>query len=123
VFEHHTGLLDAQKMDRLLLKLANGSISNEEVYNDSGHGAFAGEAERLNLEAEDFGVIVTGPRRNLMYKSALRPYFATPFGDMMLSGCFGLLASTAELLPDLSERIWASLTGRGGTGAPPWEAD
>jgi hypothetical protein len=30
----------------------------------------------------------------------LRPYFAVPFGDMMIAGCFGLLAATAEVLPD-----------------------
>ncbi len=123
VFEHHTGLLDVQKLDRLLLALADGSIKNEEVYNDSGHGAFVGESEPLKLGPNGTGVTVTGPRRNLMNSSTLSPYFATPFGDMMLSGCFGLLASTAELLPDLSGPIWSSLMGRGGSGTPPWETD
>ncbi len=123
VFEHHTGLLDVQKLDRLLLALADGSIKNEEVYDDSGHGAFVGEAEPLKLGPNGTGVTVTGPRRNLMNSSTLSPYFATPFGDMMLSGCFGLLASTAELLPELSGPIWSSLMGRGGSGTPPWETD
>jgi uncharacterized protein (DUF1786 family) len=123
VFEHHTGLLDVQKLDHLLLSLANGSIRNEEVYKDSGHGAFVGEAEPLKLGPDGTGVTVTGPRRNLMTSSTLSPYFATPFGDMMLSGCFGLLASTAELLPELSGPIWSSLMGRGGSGTPPWETD
>jgi len=56
-----------------------------------------------------------------MADSTLKPYFATPFGDMMLAGCFGLLASTAELLPNLTEPIIASMKGYGGSGTPPWE--
>lgn len=38
----------------------------------------------------------------------LRPYFAVPFGDMMIAGCFGLLAATAEVMPNLAE---ITLTG------------
>ena len=39
---------------------------------------------------------------------------------MMITGCFGLLAATAEVLPDLAEPILASLKDAGG-GRPPWE--
>jgi hypothetical protein len=73
------------------------------------------------LEADDFGVAVTGPRRSLLAGSRLRPHFAVPFGDMMLAGCFGLLAATADVLPELGETIRRSLSGAGGSGAPPWE--
>lgn len=52
----------------------------------------------------------------------LRPYFATPFGDMMITGCFGLLAATAEVLPDLSETIYGSLRSGSGRGVAPWDA-
>jgi len=40
---------------------------------------------------------------------------------MMIAGCFGLLAATADLLPELGEGIRASLRGAGGSGTPPWE--
>ena len=53
--------------------------------------------------------------------SNLQPYYAAPFGDMMLSGCFGLLAATADLLPEYQAEIHSSLSGKGGTGTPPWE--
>jgi hypothetical protein len=57
----------------------------------------------------------------MMLSSSLRPYFAAPFGDMMITGCFGLLAAVADLMPDLAEPIRASLSGAGGSGTPPWE--
>jgi len=44
-----------------------------------------------------------------------------PVGDMMISGCFGLLAAIADRLPELSEPIWRSLR-EAGVGAAPWEA-
>jgi hypothetical protein len=78
------------------------------------------EALPLNEEG-DFGVVVTGPRRAMLRGSALRPYFAVPFGDMMLAGCIGLLAALADLVPELSEPVRASLHGQGGSGTPPWE--
>jgi hypothetical protein len=53
--------------------------------------------------------------------SVLRPYFATPFGDMMIAGCFGLLAATADLLPEFAETIYASLNGERGRGVAPWD--
>ncbi len=72
---------------------------------------------------DDFGVVVTGPRRAMMADSTLRPYFATPFGDMMLVGCFGLLRATADIMPELAEPILASLAGKSGFGTAPWDID
>ena len=55
--------------------------------------------------------------------SRLRPYFPAPFGDMMITGCFGLLAAVADLHPEFGDPIRASLAGGGGRGTPPWEID
>ena len=52
----------------------------------------------------------------------LKPYFATPFGDMMVAGCFGLLAATADVIPELGQIIYRSLQGKGGRGVAPWDA-
>jgi len=124
VFEHHTGLLDLPKLEGLLEALADGNLSHEDVFGDHGHGALIYHQERLPLmEGDTFGVVVTGPRRKMMRPSSLRPYFAAPFGDMMIAGCFGLLAATADVLPELGEPIRESLSGTGSSGTPPWEAD
>jgi uncharacterized protein (DUF1786 family) len=122
VFEHHTGLIDLPKLESLLKALANGSLAHADVFGDHGHGALIYHSQPLPLnDDQDFGVVVTGPRRNLMRGSSLRPYFAVPFGDMMIAGCFGLLAATAELLPDLGEAIRASFSG-GASSVAPWDA-
>lgn len=121
VFEHHTGLLDMCKLEDLLIALAEGSLTHEHIFGDHGHGALIYESLPLDLGQGDYGVVVTGPRRNMLLASRLRPYFAVPFGDMMIAGCFGLLAAVADVLPSLAGPIRASLNGTGGSGTPPWE--
>ncbi len=109
LFEHHTGLLDLPRLEVLLGRLADGSLKRADVFDDHGHGALIYDPEPLPLDQSGYGVVVTGPRRNLLRGSSLRPYFAVPFGDMMISGCFGLLAAVADRLPELSEPIRSSL--------------
>lgn len=123
LFEHHTGLIDGKKLDGLLEKLASGELKHNDVFDDQGHGALVYHSQPLDLTEGDFGVVVTGPRRGLMASSRLRPYFAVPFGDMMISGCFGLLAAVADIFPELGEPVRRSLTQAGGIGRPPWEMD
>jgi hypothetical protein len=76
----------------------------------------------LNLDEGEFGIVVTGPRRNMMRSSSLRPYFATPFGDMMITGCFGLLSATGDLMPELREPIQSSLSSET-EGVSPWDSE
>ena len=146
VFEHHTGLIDRPKLEGLLRLLADGSLQHDDVFGDHGHGALIYADQPLVLGEGGFDVAVTGPRRNLFRETADRsvasdgdpwrsygssrpttanapliPYFAVPFGDMMIAGCFGLLAATADVLPELGEPVRASLAGAGGSGTPPWE--
>jgi uncharacterized protein (DUF1786 family) len=122
VFEHHTGLLDLPKLEALLRALADGSLTHADVFGDHGHGALIYHDRPLSLDDQpDFGIVVTGPRRSLMRGSALRPYFAVPFGDMMIAGCFGLLAAVADVLPELGESIHRSLNGAS-RGTAPWDA-
>jgi hypothetical protein len=72
------------------------------------------------MENDDYNVVVTGPRRTLLQGSPLKPYFAVPFGDMMAAGDYGLLRTTADVLPDLSGPILAALSGKN-KPLPPWE--
>jgi hypothetical protein len=52
---------------------------------------------------------VTGPRRSLLLRSELDPYFAVPYGAMMLAGDFGLLHAFADLNPEPAEEIETAL--------------
>lgn len=128
VFEHHTGEIDLSKLESLLRALANSTLKHEDVFNDMGHGALMYSEEKFEFGKDDFDVVVTGPRRSMFNRKSqtvnqksLRPYFATPFGDMMIAGCFGLLAATAEVMPNLTETIRGSLRGAQGSGVAPWD--
>jgi uncharacterized protein (DUF1786 family) len=120
VFEHHTGELDRPRLEGYLRSFADGSLTNQEVFDDQGHGAIIFDTQPLSIMENDFGVIVTGPRRAMLEGSHLRPYFAVPYGDMMLTGCYGLLSVSAELVPSLADPILAGLTGEGAITTP-WD--
>ena len=123
VFEHHTGFLDRERLETLLEDLAGGSMTNQQIFDDQGHGALLYDPHPYRFGEGDFDLAVTGPRRKMMEGSRLKIYYPAPFGDMMLVGCFGLLAAVADVLPDTREVIRASLRGKGGSGTPPWEVD
>jgi hypothetical protein len=98
-----------------------------------GHGALLYPGQPLSLGDGDYDVVVTGPRRGIFENrqvgghrpersgSPLRPYFAAPFGDMMLAGCFGLLATTAEVVAPLADGIHAGMEGSGAHTPAPWD--
>ncbi len=136
VFEHHTGEIDLAKLENLIYKLADGSLKHADVFDDMGHGALIYSDKKFEFSKDDFDIVVTGPRRNMFMESAsslankqeqapvfqkLRPYFAVPFGDMMIAGCFGLLSATSEILPELAEPIQKSLRGANKRGVAPWD--
>jgi uncharacterized protein (DUF1786 family) len=77
----------------LVEKLRAGTLTNDEVFDDHGHGAFIGP-DYLPGSGFDF-VAVTGPQRHLA--AGLGYYPAAPYGDMMLTGSFGLVAATRAL--------------------------
>jgi uncharacterized protein (DUF1786 family) len=126
VFEHHTGEIDLAKLESLLRALADSTLKHEDVFNDMGHGALMYSKDVFDFGKDDFDVVVTGPRRSMFQpihpsSLSLHPYFAVPFGDMMIAGCFGLLAATAEVMPDLAEEIHESMRGERGRGVAPWD--
>ena len=71
VFEHHTGLVNVQKMDRLLVSLADGSLRHEDIFEDHGHGAliYGSEALALSGGLPSYGRI---PPNQLQHGSAVK---------------------------------------------------
>ena len=122
VFEHHTGFLTQTKLESLLTSLASSNLKNEDVFDDQGHGALIYNQQPIPLIPGAGNLVITGPRRGMLIGSKMKPYFAVPFGDMMITGCFGLLAAVADLMPALREPILDTMTHPGGIGRPPWEA-
>jgi uncharacterized protein (DUF1786 family) len=108
VFEHHSSLMNPEKLQDYIIMLADGVLSFEEVFTDGGHGAYIKEASGFE---QIHSIIVTGPKREMLEKlpkSEILPevlkklHFAAPFGSMMLSGCFGLLEGFFEKYPEQS---------------------
>jgi uncharacterized protein (DUF1786 family) len=91
LFEHHTGELTPAGLANYVEQLGHGSIRNETVFADKGHGAIVFDT---HAPVPDL-LAVTGPRRALLVDGGSHPYLAVPHGDMMLTGNFGLLRAYA----------------------------
>jgi uncharacterized protein (DUF1786 family) len=94
IYEHHTGCLTATKLHDHLSLFRRGTLSDKEVFADQGHGCISlPEVKDLSSFST---VVVTGPQRHLA--ETLGYYFAVPYGDMMLSGCFGLIRAATGMI-------------------------
>jgi uncharacterized protein (DUF1786 family) len=88
ILEHHTHALDRERLLALITRLKEGTLTNEEVFREGGHGAAVRRGQPNRYLA------VTGPNRKRLLPEA---YQAAPFGDMMLTGCFGLVRAWGKL--------------------------
>ena len=92
IYEHHTECLDFPKAMDQLQRFRNGVLTSEDVYCDMGHGVvYSEDAGDRFIKAP---ILATGPQRALIGQSDV--HLAAPFGDMMLSGCFGLIRASLE---------------------------
>ncbi len=91
IFEHHTRLMSAEKLFHMINKLRQGELTHEDVFSDGGHGCSVVK----NLPRGFQFVGVTGPRRCIA--ADLNYHSANPFGDMMLTGCYGLVKAFKEI--------------------------
>jgi len=89
VFEHHTKLLDKQKLEYYMDKLSQATITFKEVFDDGGHGALAIEKNQPEI------ISVTGPKRERMKGLGV---FSAPAGDMMMTGPVGLIKAVLNRL-------------------------
>ncbi len=126
LYEHHTGELTAEQIEDFTERLIAGELPHEDVFNSKGHGVYyADTADRAvgaglkpapTPDAQPRPLVaVTGPQRGKLRGSRLQPYFAVPHGDMMVSGCYGLLWAFAEKHPQHRDELLAAL---GVTAAP-----
>ena len=93
LFEHHTVLMNPDKLAVYVDSLREGMLTNDEVYGDNGHGAYV--HPDYSVDGGFRFVAVTGPNRGMT--AALGYYMAVPHGDMMMTGSFGLVAAARRL--------------------------
>lgn len=93
VYEHHTGMLDAQQILQDMQRFKKGLLAEEEIFKAGGHGCyFRAKPSAPGVDFEQLCVL--GPRRDLLLGQAVQ--FPVPGGDMMLAGCYGLLQGYAH---------------------------
>lgn len=92
VLEHHTKLLTSKKMEQLLRDFVDGKLCDEVVFDDNGHGMFY--LKKPPGFSAIKKVVVTGPNRWILAKTGICVHFATPGGDVMMSGPVGLVEAT-----------------------------
>ncbi len=87
LYEHHTGCLTPPVLADHIRRFVQGTLGHREIFDSMGHGVvYASDYEPSRTLPP---VAVTGPRRAMASELSCR--LAVPFGDMMLSGCFGLI--------------------------------
>jgi uncharacterized protein (DUF1786 family) len=110
LYEHHTGEVTREQIEDFTERLTEGTLAHEEVFGSKGHGVYyATEGEARARERNSTFLALTGPQRNKLRGSRLKPYFASPHGDMMVAGCFGLLWAFAEKYREHREEITTAL--------------
>lgn len=85
VFEYHTGQINTEFLATALENFKAGKLQNDEVFAAGGHGSYI----HKDYPGGFSFVALTGPRWEMA--QGLGAYRVAPFGDMMLTGCFGLL--------------------------------
>ncbi len=80
MMEHHTSILRKMNLEELVEKFTRGELTNEDVFQQGGHGAFIDEV----VDVRDF--VATGPNSSM---SSFRT--ANPVGDVMVVGNAGMV--------------------------------
>ena len=95
LFEHHTSLVNATSLADHVDRLMTATLTHQEVYGVGGHGCEI-HPDYRSEGGNPFGfVALTGP--NWALADGLGYRRAAPHGDMMIAGCFGLVAAARHL--------------------------
>ncbi|MBW2063177.1 MAG: DUF1786 domain-containing protein [Deltaproteobacteria bacterium] len=91
IYEHHTHILNAALLSDQIKRFAQAALTHEEVFGQNGHGVAYHPGYR-DLKPFKY-IVITGPcravARNLGHPAA-------PYGEMMLTGCFGLVEAIRQ---------------------------
>ena len=107
VFEHHTALPRPRRARAAAAPLAGRRPATATRSATTTGTARCWRRDAAGAAVDAGGVwrlplIVTGPRRDLLAGSELPAEFAAPHGDMMLTGCFGLLRAIQDRHEELA---------------------
>jgi uncharacterized protein (DUF1786 family) len=87
-FEYHTKDISPQRLESLLISLADGELEHTQILREGGHGAYIRKA--FGFQATEI-IVATGPKRRLLENSGLPIHFGAPLGDNMMTGTVGVL--------------------------------
>jgi uncharacterized protein (DUF1786 family) len=87
-FEYHTKDMSVQKLDSLVIELAEGKLIHENILREGGHGAYIRKA--VGFQSVEI-MVATGPKRGMVEKSTFPLVLGAPLGDNMMTGTAGLL--------------------------------
>ena len=86
--EYHTRDLTLQRLEELIVGLADGRVDHASIVAQGGHGAWVRKTVGFsNVQT----ILATGPKRKLLAPSRLPILWGAPWGDNMMTGTVGLL--------------------------------
>jgi len=88
-FEYHTADITLERLETLLVDLANGDLSHSRILAEGGHGAYTRRS--FGFESTEI-ILATGPKRALIEPSRLSIELGAPLGDNMMTGVTGFSA-------------------------------
>jgi uncharacterized protein (DUF1786 family) len=94
-FEYHTRDLTLERLERLMVDLAEGKLEHKSILNQGGHGAYLRKA--LGFKSLET-ILATGPKRQILEGSRLSVYPGAPIGDNMMTGTAGLFEAIRNRL-------------------------
>ena len=86
-FEYHTRDMTLERLEELMVDLANGKLEHEKILQEGGHGAYIRNA--LGFKALEM-IVATGPKRKLVDGEERSVHPGAPLGDNMMTGTAGL---------------------------------
>ena len=87
-FEYHTSDVTLERLESLIVELAEGELEHMKILEEGGHGAYIRKAYGFqNVEI----MVATGPKRSLIKETRFRIEPGAPLGDNMMTGTVGVL--------------------------------
>ena len=92
LWEHHTRRLTPARVAGLIQDLVTGTLDGAAIFAEGGHGGYARPGVQYGGKPDI--ICLTGPQRRLLSGNGY--YAAAPYGQMMLTGPYGLVRAWEE---------------------------